>query len=53
MAEVSYPEILKLEGSSISVTVVKALEDVIVVSYAYATKVFQGVLLDSSKRQVV
>ncbi|XP_014661539.1 PREDICTED: PWWP domain-containing protein 2A-like [Priapulus caudatus] len=43
-------EVMQLEGSSITVNVVKALEDVIVVSYIYATKVFQGVLLDSSKR---
>jgi hypothetical protein len=37
-------------NSKILVTVDEALQDILVVSYAIESKLFQGVLLDSSKR---
>lgn len=37
-------------NSKILVTVDEALQDIIVVSYAFESKLFQGVLLDSTKR---
>lgn len=37
-------------NSKILVTVDEALQDILVVSYAFESKLFQGVLLDSTKR---
>lgn len=39
-----------LKNSKIVVNVEEALQDVLVVTYALENKLFQGVLLDSSKR---
>ena len=37
-------------NSKILVTVDEALQDILVVSYTFESKLFQGVLLDSTKR---
>lgn len=42
--------ILDLKNTTIPVDVIDALQDLLVVTYGYGNKYFQGVLLDSSKR---
>ncbi|KAK3919105.1 PWWP domain-containing protein 2A [Frankliniella fusca] len=44
------PEICSLKNSNISVRVEEALIDFLIVSYEYDSKLYQGVLLDASKR---
>lgn len=39
-----------LKNSKILVTVEEVLQDILLVSYAIGSKLFQGVLLDSTKR---
>lgn len=41
------------KNSKILVNVEEALPDIIVVTYTYDSKLFQGVLLDSTKRWVL
>lgn len=51
MADSDSPSVSKLlKDSKIVVNVDEVLQDLLVVSYAYESKLFQGVLLDSTKR---
>ncbi|KAE8744315.1 hypothetical protein FOCC_FOCC009038 [Frankliniella occidentalis] len=53
MADVQpLPEICCLKNSHISVHVEEALLDCLIVSYEYDSKLYQGVLLDASKRSL-
>lgn len=44
------PGLKLLKNSKILVNVDDVLQDILVVSYSYESKLFQGVLLDSTKR---
>uniref|UniRef100_A0A023F9N4 PWWP domain-containing protein n=1 Tax=Triatoma infestans TaxID=30076 RepID=A0A023F9N4_TRIIF len=50
MADTPVDTVMLTTNSKILVTVDEALQDIIVVSYAFESKLFQGVLLDSTKR---
>jgi len=53
MADVqTLSDISNLKNSKILVNVEDAIRDVLVVSYEFDSKLFQGVLLDSTKRYV-
>lgn len=46
----SIPDINLLKSTKILVYVEEALQDLLVVSYVFESKFFQGILLDSTKR---
>lgn len=51
MADLDFQSGLKLlKNSKILVNVDEVLQDILVVTYAFESKLFQGVLLDSTKR---
>jgi len=53
MADVeSHSPIKIVKNSKILVNVEEALQDILVVSYAFENKLYQGVLLDSTKKWV-
>lgn len=53
MADVeSHSQIKIVKNSQILVNVEEALQDILVVSYTFENKLYQGVLLDSTKKWV-
>jgi hypothetical protein len=51
MADVeSHSQIKIVKNSQILVNVEEALQDILVVSYTFENKLYQGVLLDSTKK---
>lgn len=49
-SQIDTTAVMLTTNSKILVTVDEALPDIIVVSYAFESKLFQGVLLNSNKR---